>query len=279
MTRNKIPIWENKKDYSADIDVIACSLLTISDREYQLRVWYRAEGPEVDWFEECLLNFDTEMDSFRHLLRKGETSLEPSQVRAILRVHIMTSHFCSILSRERENMPKGWSDGQLYIINHPYWQKMQKQAAYALSLLKNDNVENKPPRTYGSIETRTATRHPKLDDRFGDKMKVFADPQVQAQWKNIDDFWDSVHGFDDIFNRFFDGGGMISSRWHYKAMMAFNKALDELCKPYEGNDAITVEHILSDPRLHEVEQKAQNFLKINEERSKAPKTSFEAEEP
>jgi len=171
----------------------------------------------------------------------------------------MRLHFCDIL--QRESLPETWAEEQLYIINHPYWQKIQKQAACALQLLKTG--EREPSlRIYGSIKTRTATRHPMLDDRFRNKIKVFADPQLRMQtWKCLDDFWNSVHAFYDLYNRYFDGGGMLNG-WHYKAMIAFDKALEKLCRPYEDNEVIEAEQILSDPRFREVERTAQDFLTV-----------------
>ena len=135
MIKNRDERNDNKNPSSADLEFIEKGLLVISDREYQLRVWHRADGPELDWYEECMLSFDTSIDYFESLLREGKTSLDPSQVKEILRVFVMGRHFDDILRYEA--VPEGWAEEQLYIIDHPYWRKIQKQAAYALSLLKS----------------------------------------------------------------------------------------------------------------------------------------------
>jgi hypothetical protein len=134
MEKNKIPIWENVKDFSCDLQSLAEDLLAFSDKDYQLRVWYRAEGPEVDWYDEALLSFDTTIDWFKSAVRTGELKLSKAQVKAILRLHIMLSHF------ERtgpwNDCPVGGAEEQLFIIEQPYWDKIRKQAKYAFSLLK-----------------------------------------------------------------------------------------------------------------------------------------------
>ncbi len=260
MERNKIPIWENKKDYPSYLDFLVSHLLAISDREYQLRVWCKAEGPEVDWYSERMLSFEAGMDYFKNLLRNGKTSLNSSQVKAILRVYVMTLHFDNI----PEELPEDWTEQQLYIINHPYWQKIQRQAEYALSLLKNnENANDKSLRTYGSIKTRTASRSPKLDDRFAEKMKVFGDHRIRKrQWKSPDDFWNSAESFYSVFNKFFDGNGVLSNGRIFDALMAFQNDLHEFCRSYEDSSVVALKQILSDPRFSGLEQKAQDFLKL-----------------
>ncbi len=265
MTKNEIPIWDNKNDYSADIGSVIVSLLAISDREYQLRVWYRTDGPEVDWFEECLLSFDTDMEYFRSLLRRGKTSLNPAQVKSVLRLHVMTNHFCKIIRDEK--LPEDWSEQQLYVINHPYWQKVQKQAAHTLSLLRNDGGCDKPLQVYGSTGTRTASACPNLTDRLGDRMRVFSSPKLRMElWKNRDDFWNSVERYDLVFKRYFDGHGSLPSGRHFDALLAFQEALDILCEPYEDTGGnLTI--ILTDPNFKKVEKRAQDFLKLLKNRT------------
>jgi len=82
MTKTSEEIVESTHPVSADLSFIENHLSDISDRDYQLRVWHRAEGPEVDWYEESMLTFDTRIDYFESLLRKGKTSLKPEQVKA-----------------------------------------------------------------------------------------------------------------------------------------------------------------------------------------------------
>jgi hypothetical protein len=257
MRKNKIPIWDNKKDYPADLEFIVSSLLAISDREYQMRIWYKADGPEVDWYSECLLSFETGMDYFKTLLREGKTTLNPLQVKAILRVYVMARHFDNI----HEDIPKDWTEQQLYIINHPYWQKVRKQAAHTLSLLKSDQICNKPLQIYGSVETRTANQCPNLACRFADRMKVFGDRDLRETWKDRDDFWDSVARYAVVHEKFFDGLGSLPSGRHLRSLIAFHDSLSKLCEPYE-DDGGDLKTILADPNFHEVEQKAQDFLKL-----------------
>src|SRR4030067_3257105 len=82
--------YENlEKQYPPEIDFLIVSLFTISDKDYQLRVWYRAEGPEEDWYDEAMLSFVAAIDYFKDLVRWGRTKLNKKQVKEILRVHVM----------------------------------------------------------------------------------------------------------------------------------------------------------------------------------------------
>lgn len=258
MEKNEIPIWENKKDYPSYLDFIVSHLLAISDRDFQLRIWCRTEGPEIDWYSERMLTFEAGMDYFKTLLREGKTSLNPLQVKAILRVQVMSRYFDNI---HEENL-EDWTEQQLHIVNHPYWQKVRKQAAHALSLLKNAGVCNKSLQIYGSIGTRTANPCPNLAGRFVDRMKVFSDRKLRMDlWKNREDFWNSVERYDLVFKKYFDGQGSLPSGRHFDALLAFQEALDKLCEPYEDNGGnLTI--ILADPNFKEVEQRAQDFLKL-----------------
>jgi len=130
-----MPIWGKLKDYPEDIEGVVFSLLSRSDKDYQIRVWALAEGPEVDWYDESSLNFDNHIEFFKKDIRVGKVSLRCEQVKAILRVHVMCNHFeQNLMYKVPENTP--WTDEQLLIINHPYWDKIRKQATYALSLIR-----------------------------------------------------------------------------------------------------------------------------------------------
>jgi len=123
-------------DNSKTIDGVIDFLSTLADEAYQLRVWGGAEGPEVDWYDETIDLFDTQIDFFKNDLRHGVISLSKEQIKAVLRVLVMINHFERRLVPWGES-PDGWCEEQLFVIEQPYWQKVRKQAAHALSLLKN----------------------------------------------------------------------------------------------------------------------------------------------
>ncbi len=128
------PIWENKKFFRADLDFVVDDLLAISSREFQERIWVRAEGPEINWFEECFLSLEPPMDWLRYQIRKKEIVLSRVQIKAILRVWVMFNRFCTQGGAPPEG--SSWEDEQLFYINHPYFDKIRKQADFALSLLR-----------------------------------------------------------------------------------------------------------------------------------------------
>lgn len=136
MAKNKIPIWDNYDRYLSKIsENLIVSLIKASDREYQMRVWIRGEGPEMDDSHEASLCFDDDIDWFKRVLRRGELMLSCDQVKAILRVHVLWNRFDWKMQKER-NVPKDWLEGELYMFNHPSWEKVCKQAEYALSLIE-----------------------------------------------------------------------------------------------------------------------------------------------
>jgi hypothetical protein len=135
LEKNKIPIWENYGRYRNDLDFIVGSLIAVSDRDYQLRVWYRSEGPEVDWRTESALSFDPQIAWFKKIVRDGTIQLSPAQIKGILRVNVMWSRFNRMMLND-PNCPEDELATELYKINHPYWEKVRKQAQYALSLIQ-----------------------------------------------------------------------------------------------------------------------------------------------
>jgi hypothetical protein len=139
--RNRIPIWDLAKHYPENIRNLAQSLIAISNKEYQISIWVRGEGPEHDFYYECELQFDDEIEFFKKDIRSGELKLSPEQIKAIIRVHVMMDHFDRLpWSFKLPNNPYY----HLYIINHPYWQKVRKQAAHALELLKTIQTPTPP---------------------------------------------------------------------------------------------------------------------------------------
>jgi hypothetical protein len=249
----------DKNSTWVQIECIVKSLIAISSRDYQLMTWYRNEGDKSDDYEERAQNFEADIDYFKDLLRKMKIQMEPVQIRAVLRVHVMILHFDEILSQE--SLPTEHSRLQLYIIEHPYWMKIRKQATDALSLLK---VNAKDLSNFAS-NLSTEGRLRKLDGSIKDAMSIFGDRDTRERtWKNIDDFWMSAINYNKMARKFFNGFGCLSSGQHLKAFMAFHKALDELCVFYENDSTVGVEQILSDPRFHEVEEKARDFLAVAE---------------
>jgi hypothetical protein len=135
MIKNKIPIWENYKDYPDEYQNIINHLLSISDKEYQLRVWYRVEGPEMYWSDECIDDFDLANEFLKNDLRNRKITLSPTQIKALLRIHAMMNTF-ERRDHTEYNKIKDFCEQQLHIINHPYWDKIRKQAEFALTLFR-----------------------------------------------------------------------------------------------------------------------------------------------
>lgn len=250
---------KNKITNRSQLEFITNSLLAISSQDYQLKVWCRNEGTDSDNYEERMLNFEADIDYLKDLLRIGTLRLESIQIREILRVGVMSRHFDEILSRE--SLPQNHDKLQLHIIHHPYWKKMGKQATYALSLLRSEK-DYKSTDFISISSLPTEGRFRKLDDRIRSEIIVFGDREIRGQrWKNIDDFWRSAIDFNKVARKLFAGLGSLSSG-HLKAFMAFHSSLDELCDSYENNFETTLKQILSDPRFSNIEQKAQDFLKL-----------------
>jgi hypothetical protein len=135
MAKNKIPIWANFNDYPDIYARFVGDLIALSDKEYQLRVWYRIEGPEVDWQGETLEDFDLTIEFLKNDLRSKKITLTTAQIKALLRTHAMINKF------ERGDFTEyskinDFCEQQLYIINHPYWNKIRKQAELALTLFR-----------------------------------------------------------------------------------------------------------------------------------------------
>lgn len=134
MEKNKIPIWENYNHYLPEMKFLIGNLLAISDRDYQMRVWANQLGPEVDCYNETLYAFESSIDYFKSLIREKKIRLNTQQVKAIVRIYAMW--FCFERKVEKEKIPEEWIYREMYIIDHPYWNKIRRQAQYALSLLK-----------------------------------------------------------------------------------------------------------------------------------------------
>lgn len=134
MEKNKIPIWENYDRYLPETEFLLGNLLAISDRDYQVRVWANQLGPEVDCYNETLYSFESSIDCFKSLIREKKIQLSAKQIKAVIRIFAMW--FCFERKLEKEKIPEEWIDREMYIIDHPYWDKMRRQAQYALHLLK-----------------------------------------------------------------------------------------------------------------------------------------------
>lgn len=135
MEKNKIPIWENYDRYLPELNFMMASLIGVSDREYQVRVWLNRIGEEVDWRSESALCFDDEISWFKKILRDGTIKLNSDQIKAILRVHAMWLRFVRLMLKDPD-CPKDERGEEIYQLNHPYWEKICKQAQYALSLIE-----------------------------------------------------------------------------------------------------------------------------------------------
>lgn len=140
MENNKVPIWENYKNYLPEVKFLVECLLAISDRDFQVRVWANASGPEVDWYAECMLTFNDRIDYFKTLLKEKNLHLNAEQIKAILRVYVMG--VCFERRLDPKKIPKEWTASEMYIINHPYWEKVRKQAQRALQLLEKPHIQH-----------------------------------------------------------------------------------------------------------------------------------------
>ena len=95
----------------------------------------------MDWRYESALSFDYEISWFKKNIRDGSLKLDPEQIKTILRVHAMWLHFVHLIL-EDPNCPDDESGMETYQFNHPYWEKICKQAQYALSLIEKDPGED-----------------------------------------------------------------------------------------------------------------------------------------
>jgi metal-dependent hydrolase (beta-lactamase superfamily II) len=130
---NRTTTWDVADAYPENLRNLVSSLIVLSDKDYQRRVWVKGEGSEHDFYYNRELLFDEDIDYFKKRIRKEELNLSPEQIKAVLRVHAMMDHFGGIeWSFKLPNNPYY----HLYIINHPYWQKIREQASHALELLK-----------------------------------------------------------------------------------------------------------------------------------------------
>lgn len=135
MIKIKAPKWESYKDYPKDYELWVCRLISFSDKDYQLRVWHRCEGPEVDWYDESFISFDNLIEFLKDDIRKGKPIyFNVEQMKALLRLHAMLSRFTDMDDPDFRKIVDG-ADKQLYIINHPYFAKIRTHAEYTLSLM------------------------------------------------------------------------------------------------------------------------------------------------
>ncbi len=249
------------KQNENEFGFIINSLLAISSQDYQIKVWYQNEGREKDDYEERTLNFEADLDCLKDLLRETKIRLASSQLRAILRVHVMVRRFDRLL--EQETLSSEHSQLQLQIINHSYWAQVREQAGRALSLLGIDRLDLSDIDDAPTRDLSTEGRFRKLDGRIKDTMVVFGDPGARERtWKSTDDFWMSAISYNKTARKFFNGFGCLSSGQHLRAFMAFNHTLREFCNSYEDDSMVTLKQIISDPRFREVEQKAQDYIKL-----------------
>lgn len=79
--------WSKKTTLIGPLAFLYETLTDIASKEYQMRVWYRSWGSEIDWYEECSLVFDDQIDYLKQILREGKVRLTTLQIKAILRVH------------------------------------------------------------------------------------------------------------------------------------------------------------------------------------------------
>ena len=120
--------FESIDKYPSELRIIVEGLLTIAERPVQLDYWQH-------WgFYESCLTFDDDISYFKHLARTREANLNFRQIKEIVRVFAMWRRFERIM--DNENLPEDWTEKHLYMINHPYWTKIEQQAKLALSLIR-----------------------------------------------------------------------------------------------------------------------------------------------
>ena len=141
MSKIKIPIWDNAYDFPEELEDVGLMLLSLSDRDHQVRVWAKAEGPEVQWFGEAFFNVELQTQYFKNDIRNCEIKLSKEQIKAILRIEIMFKHFDRL--PESRTFPDDFHERQMAIIDHPYFEKIRKRAAYAASLIRLPVPRNK----------------------------------------------------------------------------------------------------------------------------------------
>lgn len=134
--KNKIPVWDQAGDYSLNYPDLVTTLIVLSSKEDQLRIWVRQEGPEVDCSLESVIGFDDTLSYLKHLLRTKEVELSDDKIKAILRLHAMVTTFWRRAISDPASPEGDGPEWELYVIEHPYFEKIRKQAQHALSLLK-----------------------------------------------------------------------------------------------------------------------------------------------
>ena len=134
--KSKIPVWVRAADYNLDYTNLISTLIVFSSKEDQWRIWVRQDGPEVGCSLEGVIGFDDSIRYFKHLLRTKEIQLSKDKIRAILRLHAMVTTFWRWANEDPASPDDGGPDWELYVIEHTYFEKIRKQAQYALSLLK-----------------------------------------------------------------------------------------------------------------------------------------------
>lgn len=134
MSKIKIPIWDNVLDFPIELENLGLMLLAVSDRNYQVRVWANAEGPEVEWFGEAFFDVELQTKYFKEEIRSGEIKPSREQIKAILRILIMFRRLDR--SPEFRTLPDDYYAREMAIIDNPYFEKIRKRAAYAASLIR-----------------------------------------------------------------------------------------------------------------------------------------------
>lgn len=134
MSKIKTPIWDNGLDFPEELEQVGLMLLSLADRDYQVRVWAKAEGPEAEWFDEAFFNVELQTKYFKEEIRSGKIKLSREQIRAVLSMLIMFRHFDRL--PDLKSLPDDPYEYQMFLIDHPYFEKIRKRAAYAASLIR-----------------------------------------------------------------------------------------------------------------------------------------------
>ena len=107
------------------LDSVLTTISHISDKEYQMRIWIRGEGPEVDDFDETLCHFS--QDGVGVIEKYREFGLTENQYR--------------ILSNFRDELEKFSDNNDLpqLFIDTPEWTKITLMAKRVLEAFNYQN--------------------------------------------------------------------------------------------------------------------------------------------
>lgn len=144
MIEEKIPTWDMFKEYSDEIASLLMILFCAANKNYQMRVWCRAEGPEVEWYAEWSFGFDNYVEDLDRELTEGKVPryLSKAHIERLYKIYYMVEEF---EEKYCQAFPKAQTheEGQLRVINHPEWDKIRQYAGETLQMILSDYEASK----------------------------------------------------------------------------------------------------------------------------------------